>query len=55
MWLRGFLAVAVGRDGWGRSTGEGVTDAAVGLNHLLREVAIDLAAQGADVDIDDVG
>jgi hypothetical protein len=53
--LCGPLAVAVGR-AWRRApTGEGIADAPVGLNHLLREVAIDLAPQGTDVDINDVG
>ena len=46
---------AVGGGGWGTTAGEGVADAAVGLNQLLLEVAIDLASQGADVDIDHVG
>src|ERR1700683_722876 len=36
-------------------TGKGIADAAVGLNQLLREVAIYLAAQSADVHVDHVG
>jgi hypothetical protein len=41
--------------GGGRHTGKGIADAAVGLNQLLRKVAIYLVTQGADIHLDYVG
>src|SRR5271156_2692260 len=48
-------ATAGCRRGEGADAGKGIADAAVGLNQLLRKVAIYLAAQSADVHIDHVG
>jgi len=53
--LRRPLAKGVGGRRQGASIGKGIPDAAVGLNKLLREVAINLASQGADIYIDYVG